>query len=251
MKVIINGDDLGYSEKENNAIFSYLDRRIITSATIMSNAPGFEQAVQTILLYQKEKNISFGVHLNLTEFSPIKNSDVFEDANFFRWTESPPIFNNIQIKKLRQASLEECKAQIDKVLDHGIHISHFDSHNHFHTHPFMLFILKELINIYHINKWRITKNFYVPPYQCSIKKKILKTLWNANLRYLCSAKTTDYFGSFMQFVQNRKRFIKDTATIELGVHPGKDWTIEESKLLESDWIKQVPYQVNLISYNDL
>jgi predicted glycoside hydrolase/deacetylase ChbG (UPF0249 family) len=87
MKIIINGDDLGYSEKENDAIFMCLDKHLITSSTVMSNAPGFEKAVPEILLRQANKSISFGVHLNLTEFSPLTKADVFYDNSL---TSPPP-----------------------------------------------------------------------------------------------------------------------------------------------------------------
>jgi predicted glycoside hydrolase/deacetylase ChbG (UPF0249 family) len=83
MKIIINADDLGYSERENNAIFSYLDENKITSSTIIANGPGFDRAVPGILLRNKERNISFGAHLNLTEFCPIINADIFQEVGFF------------------------------------------------------------------------------------------------------------------------------------------------------------------------
>ena len=45
VRLIINADDLGYAKVNNDAIFELMDDGKITSATLMTNADGFEDAV--------------------------------------------------------------------------------------------------------------------------------------------------------------------------------------------------------------
>lgn len=44
-KVIFNSDDFGYSPGINYAVIDAYKKGILTSATLMTNTPGFEQAV--------------------------------------------------------------------------------------------------------------------------------------------------------------------------------------------------------------
>src|SRR5436309_2289835 len=68
MTIIVNGDDLGMSESINEAIFQGMERGAITSATMLSNGAAVKHAAQSVHLFPA---CSFGVHLNLTEFSPL------------------------------------------------------------------------------------------------------------------------------------------------------------------------------------
>jgi len=38
---------------------------------------------------------------------------------------------------------------------------------------------------------------------------------------------------------------------ELMCHPGQPYSVEETKLLMSDWIHQFPFKIELISYDQL
>jgi predicted glycoside hydrolase/deacetylase ChbG (UPF0249 family) len=63
-KIIINADDFGY-----NNIINYIKNGLITSTSILVNGESFEEAINYAIT---NKNISYGIHLNLTEFSPIR-----------------------------------------------------------------------------------------------------------------------------------------------------------------------------------
>jgi predicted glycoside hydrolase/deacetylase ChbG (UPF0249 family) len=164
--------------------------------------------------------------------------------------------DNFSTKKSKRqqvfrACLKECEMQIEKTLDNKIFVSHIDSHHHIHTLPLMIPIIPKLIKKFHIKKWRISKNIYILPYRCSFKKIVLKKIWNSYLSNVCFAKTTDYFCDFISFVKSQKKELKKHAIIELMTHPGKDFSIEESGILESNWIKSMSCPVELISYNAL
>src|SRR5262245_45924376 len=71
MLMIINADDLGLSTAVNEAIFNLMERGHVTSASLLANAPATEEA---IVESRRQKNRSFGVHLNVTEFRPLTRS---------------------------------------------------------------------------------------------------------------------------------------------------------------------------------
>ena len=76
MRIIINADDLGSNETVNDAVFSLMSEKKISSATIMANGPNFDDAVTRSKIYT---DCSFGCHLNLTEFKPFTNSQILYD----------------------------------------------------------------------------------------------------------------------------------------------------------------------------
>ena len=58
-------------------------------------------------------------------------------------------------EKLKKAVYNELKSQIQKVLNDGIKISHFDSHEHIHHSPWIFKIITELGKEFKINKIRL------------------------------------------------------------------------------------------------
>lgn len=265
MKIIINADDLGYSDKENRAIFSLLDQKKLTSTTIMTNAPAFEKAASEVLLRQSDKKISFGIHLNLTEFTPLTRSNIFEELGHIDTSgkfcaSHLRSLNSVQKKAFKIACLKELEEQTQKALDYRLSISHFDSHNHIHTRPELLFILNKLMIRFGINKWRITKNWYELCDKPSPVLRMKKLVWDLYLRYVCLSKTTNYFTDFISFIKTTDankvivgggRMINNQTVIELMTHPGKDWSMEETAVLKTDWTRTLPFPVEFISYNDL
>lgn len=82
MKLIINADDCGYSSVVNRRIEEEIWHHRITSTTVMANMDDFEGAVR---LYEKYgKDISFGVHLNMTEGKPLLDSEELLSAGVLK-----------------------------------------------------------------------------------------------------------------------------------------------------------------------
>lgn len=220
MQVIINADDLGSSIKNK--------------------------------IYNK---CSFGIHLNLTDFKPLKKSNIFyekkliDENGFFTGN-----IRNIKIDKFTQKAIYlELEEQIIKLLDLNINISHIDSHHHIHTIPSLFFIIKKLQNKFNIKKVRKTMNYYNGNYSPNIKLKFSKKIWNLLLHYDNQTITTDYF-TFSKYLiddlQNKKYNLSHKKNIfELMCHPGADIYQEETNLLYTDWLDE--NNVSLISYKDL
>jgi len=128
-KLIINSDDFGYGRGINHAIIDTYQEGILTSATLMTNTPGFDHAVKLALANPK---LGVGVHLVLTFLKPLRDdvpSLVDSNGNFYR----PNAYRQGEITVDYSDLYKEWDAQIQKVLDAGIQPTHLDSHHHVHT----------------------------------------------------------------------------------------------------------------------
>src|SRR5436190_22470331 len=67
-RLIVNADDFGLTEKVNQAIIEGHLKGIITSTSLLANGVAFESAVRLAQLHPK---LGVGVHLNLTDGSPV------------------------------------------------------------------------------------------------------------------------------------------------------------------------------------
>ncbi len=80
-----------------------------------------------------------GIHINLTEGKPLTDlsgtSLVDENGSFI----TKSIFNYWLVfsATTRNRIKAEIKAQYNKLVDHGIHPTHIDSHQHVHTLPWL------------------------------------------------------------------------------------------------------------------
>jgi len=246
MRVIINADDLGMSEPVNAAIFGMLSAGRITSATIMANGPAVDAAIREAKDYP---DASFGVHLNLTQFAPrstprglgplLDPSGRFGDAmRSASW--SLPLLS---------AMVEELSAQIGYVRDHGIRISHLDSHHHIHTIPVMFPVLKRLQMRFGIRKVRISWNYYANgrwPSPALLRKK---RLFNAAIARLYRTRTTDGFADLFAFLDNARARTVGCETFEIMVHPGADEREDQTAM--SRWEDEIPFPVMFMNYHDL
>lgn len=259
MRVIINADDLGYSGDTNDIIFELMDHRRITSATLLANAPGYDDAVRRISGYT---GLSFGAHLNITEFLPLTRPQVFFDEGI---VDGKGVFTGLLTRSrpgpspaLKAAILREWEEQVTKVLDSGMRISHFDSHNHAHTLPWLFFTFKELQKRFRVRKVRGTFNRYCggmrrPSPGLLLKKKI----WHSALRNYYRTGTTDYFTDLGCFVENLNAWTDFRGTWELMCHPGQPYApgrkpaVNEREILWSEWVQKSPVAIELISYDQL
>jgi predicted glycoside hydrolase/deacetylase ChbG (UPF0249 family) len=153
---------------------------------------------------------------------------------------------------LREALVFEWCAQIDRVRGAGVIVSHLDSHYHAHTLPGIFPVLKQVIKTSSVNRVRLSKNLYsdsLPPASKSLLVK--KRLWNAALRFVLDAHTTDAFTEFSTFLELGRLRAPEVRTIELMVHPGHDRYQEETAQLTGHWEKGLNFTVEFINYHDV
>jgi len=246
-RVIINADDLGMSEGVNEAIFDLMNQGRVTSASVMANGPALRHAVARVKHFRR---CSFGAHLNLTQFAPVtpgRDATLLTGPDGYM-SRSPG--GKRFAPKLFAAFYRELCAQVELLGSAGIEISHFDSHNHVHTRPQLLPVIKALQRRYRIRKVRISKNIYTPEQPVSPALARKKMAYNWALRNFYATRTTEGFTELLSYRAELERG-HHCRSIELMAHPGASYAAEEVALLQSDWLNSSGLHAGLINYHEL
>lgn len=208
MKLIINADDFGLSETCTRAIFDAFNKGLITDTTMVANGEAFDFANELSKGHKIRESI--GIHFNLTEGIPL-TEDIKKCAKFAKGGRFHGKVNRLKplSRYEKKAVYEELTAQIEKIENSGIRITHADSHHHIHTDIFIAPIVVKICKEHGINKIRLHRNIG----SISIVKKIVKKIYNRYLKFK-GFRTTDYFGSLEDIKDN---LLSDT--LEIMVHP--------------------------------
>jgi len=218
-KIIINADDFGYDAAVNKAVLRSFQSILITSASLMVNMPGFDDAVRLI---QHHRFISgkIGLHLNLTEGYPlteeIRSYTKFCDADGRFLPARKKSFFFLSQREQR-AVYHEMKAQAKKAQAADIRLAHLDSHDHVHTDWALAPLASRLGREFSIPRIRLTRNMgRQGPYSRQICQEILLR-WRLGLHG--DQVRTDYFGDIgdMMFLFKKRRL--SGKLIEIMVHP--------------------------------
>ena len=216
-KIIINADDFGLKSSVNNAIIESFEKGLINSTTIMANMPGFDEAID---LAHKHNIINkTGIHLTLTEGEPLTTNILIsglynmENSNIKKYKKK--IF--FLSKKEKEIIYNELEAQIIKVRNAGIKITHIDTHLHTHEVWTITQLIFALLKAYKIPSMRILNNLNQSTsyYKAGYRKLINKII------KIKGVNNTDYFGNQLEAIwqleQNPMFF--DKKKLEIMVHP--------------------------------
>ncbi len=248
MKVIINADDFGISEIVTSEIERLIEKRIVTSTTILANGRCLDEVKRFTIIHPE---ISYGAHLCLSEYSSITKSPILHKYGL---TDEGGTFVHKAIFRINSfqdellvAIKDELIAQIRVLKDLGIPLSHSDSHHHVHT----IYELRELFS--QVFKQEGITRVRIPSVKVNWRVKLhlytyFKLLF-VNRFYKSIFITTDEFSSFAGFVSNK---ISNIETIELMCHPGHSSQKfkNEVSLIEKGRFN-FDEKIELISYNDL
>ncbi|MBI2922306.1 MAG: ChbG/HpnK family deacetylase [Planctomycetes bacterium] len=131
-KLIINADDLGADAARNRGIFEAHARGIVTDASLLVNASGFDDAVKGI----RSSRLPTGLHFNISEGRPAGGpykSLTGPDGEFHGKDET---WRRAIAGTLDPAEIHaEAEAQIRRMRDSGIEPTHLDGHQHLHLAP--------------------------------------------------------------------------------------------------------------------
>lgn len=277
-RLIVNADDLGISLSVNAKIEECINNGVVSSSTLLANAPAFEDGVG---IAKKYPAISVGVHLNLIEFKPLTNNDIFsrygmtdDKGCFIEGAAFVVEYDDI----LLQAVFEEWDAQIGKVEAAGLDPSHVDSHQHTHTIWALNDVLCRVMDKHGIE---CVRRKIVPSIYLMIREKRHPTVildksaarapmkrnlfyrrihlvssiltsrrWNRQMtgRY----RMTDGFFAFRHFYYNRKHISmgRKSAVVELMCHPGHSAYSDETDRLTQN-LPTLTDRFKLVSYRDL
>lgn len=134
--LIVNADDLGWTEGVNRGVAEAHRRGIVTSTSLLANGAAFLSALE---LARTSPDLGVGVHLNLSDGQPLVAAEKIpsllnEVGQFHSGPESLLLRIAKRTLVLKEAE-EEWDAQIQRVCDAGIHPTHLDGHKHVHMLP--------------------------------------------------------------------------------------------------------------------
>ena len=243
LSIIVNADDFGYNETATSRTISFIERGLVSSATIMATGADFDRAAE----YAKTRpDISFGVHLALAEVPSLSGNAALGSGRAMSCWAKGKGFKAAFDAHLRAAIELEWSMQIQKCIDSGLKISHIDSHHGVHTKPFTFLPLKNVAAKFGIRRVRNIHN-------CSdaftAKQRLQRIVYEAGFRYFPPAfATTKYFMSYSEFTKMPAR--PADGTVELMCHPGGVYP-DEDALIEGDELARLCGIFKLSNWNDI
>jgi predicted glycoside hydrolase/deacetylase ChbG (UPF0249 family) len=155
--LIVNADDLGWTDGVNRGIVEAFHHGIVTSASLLANGAAFVAAVEAA---RSAPGLGVGVHLNLSDGPPIADREIVtsllnNDGEFAGGPES--LLLRRARRRLVLAEVEnEWDAQIQKVRDAAITPTHLDGHKHVHMLPGLFEIALRLAKRHGIGAIRVS-----------------------------------------------------------------------------------------------
>lgn len=133
-RLVVNADDFGISERINEGILQAHREGIVTATSLMAAGRAFEQAVR---FCRTVPSLDVGVHLTLIAERPLRaNGSSLVDENGRFPAGYAAFVQRWALGRIRRADVQaEWSAQIERVLDQGIQVTHLDSHQHVHALP--------------------------------------------------------------------------------------------------------------------
>ncbi len=218
-RLIINADDYGDSKAINAGILQAHEAGSVTSTTILANGKHFEEAINHL-----PKSLGLGIHLNLSYGKALTTKKRLDPKLQYKM-----ILGKVNLRFAEQ----ELRAQIQKVQDRGIKITHFDSHQNIHAFQPLTSLTIKLANEFKVKKIRWPKE--KAPFQLS-KSYAKQTLINRQLKH-CPLTTTDHFFGLVHTGKPSMRtflsYLKFQGTAELCCHPSQTSLAKRDKFSRS------------------
>jgi hopanoid biosynthesis associated protein HpnK len=194
-RLIVNADDFGFTRDVNEGIARAFEHGILRSATLMANGGAFDHAVATA---QALPGLDVGAHLTLVGGPSVADPRRRLPASLAGMLLAYPSGWS------RAAIEEECCAQLEKIENAGIPISHVDAHKHTHLFPPVLEALVRAAKRYGV-VW-VRRPFDIPltaaaarsPWRRRLTSRLLAGLGSHFDRRMRAAglRSTDAFAGF-------------------------------------------------------
>ncbi|MBI3791381.1 MAG: ChbG/HpnK family deacetylase [Gemmatimonadetes bacterium] len=131
-RLVVNADDLGFTPGVNRGIFECAAAGTVTSASVMVNTPGFDDAMAG----RGSVALGLGLHLNLIDGRPLTPAPSLVNPDTGDCWPFATFLARATAGALKRAELEaEVTAQLGRLAAAGVAITHVDSHRHTHVHP--------------------------------------------------------------------------------------------------------------------
>ena len=157
-KLIITSDDFGLSSGVNRAVGQAWSDGLLTGASIMPGGAAFEEAAD---IARRNPGLQIGLHLTLVQgrgvLAPGEIPDLVDASGTFSDNPVTAGFRYFLDRGLYCQLKREIEAQITRVLNAGIPVTHIDGHLNMHLHPTVFRILVELMPHYGISSFRLAR----------------------------------------------------------------------------------------------
>jgi hopanoid biosynthesis associated protein HpnK len=158
-RLIVNADDFGLSSSVNEAVIRAHRDGILTTASLMVNEPGFDEAVK---LAKENPRLGVGLHLTLlcgkSALPPEKIPGLVNALGRFGNNPVMVGFQYFSKPQLHGQLRAEIHAQFEKFHATGLAPDHVNGHLHLHLHPAVFKILMEDSEHLGIRHLRLTRD---------------------------------------------------------------------------------------------
>jgi hopanoid biosynthesis associated protein HpnK len=158
-RLVVNADDFGRSRSINEAVIRAHREGILTTASLMVNEMGFDEAVK---LAKENAKLGVGLHLTLlvghSALPPGKIPGLVDSRGEFGNNPFTGGMNYFFKSSLREPLRAEIHAQFEKFYSTGLKLDHVNGHLHFHLHPTVFGILMEDAEQLGIRHLRLTRD---------------------------------------------------------------------------------------------
>ena len=158
-RLIVNADDFGLSHSVNEAVIRAHREGILTTASLMVNERGFDEAVK---LAKENPRLGVGLHLTLlmghSTLPPEKIPGLVNPRGEFSNKPVATGFRYFFQRDLHEQLRAEIHAQFETFRATGLPLDHVNGHLHLHLHPVIFKILMEDAEKLGIRHFRLTRD---------------------------------------------------------------------------------------------
>jgi predicted glycoside hydrolase/deacetylase ChbG (UPF0249 family) len=144
-RLVVNADDLGLTVGVNDGIFDAHELGILTSASLFANAPATADAIRRA---RALPSLGVGAHLTLVDGAPTlppsRVPTLIAGDGRFPSSWKPFIAACLQGRVSLTEVERELTAQIERLRDSGVDLTHLDAHKHVHAYPPVFAIVARL-----------------------------------------------------------------------------------------------------------
>ena len=156
-QLIINADDFGIHPAINEAVRKAATEGILTSTSLMAGGDAFDEAVE---MARSMPSLGIGIHLTLVGgikpvLPPSEVPSLTWDNGVFCHDYGKLIVRDLEGKISLSEVYAEWDAQIQKIMNTGLPVTHMDGHQHMHMWPHFYPIARDLAKKYHISCMRV------------------------------------------------------------------------------------------------
>jgi hopanoid biosynthesis associated protein HpnK len=158
-RLIVNADDFGLSHAVNQAVIRAHRDGILTSASLMTNEPGFDEAVR---LARENPALGVGLHVTLLHghscLEPEKIPGLVNQRREFPTAPATTGMKYFFDSSLYDQLHAEIRAQFERFKATGLPLDHVNGHLHLHLHPTIFKILMIEAKSLGIRHFRLTRD---------------------------------------------------------------------------------------------